>query len=105
VRDRFVSTAGSVCVPGVAADRRCVPGRMRLIDRDHMLVDVVPVRMVQVAVVQIVDVVLVLHGGVTATRSMLVRVGAFVDLVAHTRTLGPHGSASKQLLQTRPLAA
>jgi hypothetical protein len=60
---------------------------MRLIDRDHVLVDVALVRVVQVAVVHVVDVVVVAHGGVAAVRSMLVSVCAFMDRMSHTPTL------------------
>jgi hypothetical protein len=53
---------------------RGTPRGVRRADRDHMLVDVVAVEMVQVSVVQIVDVVTVLDGHVAAARAMLVAV-------------------------------
>jgi len=39
---------------------------------DHVLIDVTFMRVVEVAIVQIVDVVVVTHGGVAASRPMLV---------------------------------
>ena len=50
------------------------PRRVRRADRDHMLVDVVVVEMVQVSIVQIIDVVTVLDGHMAATRAMPVTV-------------------------------
>jgi hypothetical protein len=68
---------------------------MGLIDRDHVLVDVLVVQVVQVAVVQVVDVIIVTHGGVAATRSMLVRMGALMDLVGHALTIRRRASLGK----------
>ena len=47
-------------------------------DLDDMLVDMTFVRMVEVPVVQIVDVAGMTHGGVAASRTMLVRVVAML---------------------------
>ncbi len=58
---------------------RGTPCRVRRTDRDHMLVDVVVVEMVQVSIVQIIDVITVLDGHMAATRGMLVAV-SFVHL-------------------------
>jgi hypothetical protein len=46
------------------------------------------VRVMQVTVVDVIDVVIVTHGSVAATRPVLVRVGALMDLVGHAPTLG-----------------
>jgi hypothetical protein len=40
---------------------------------EHVLIDMIFVRMMQVTVMQIVDVVVMLDGGVAAARSMLMR--------------------------------
>lgn len=87
VRHGLVSAVRSVLVVGVARGGVGVTSGMCLVDRDHVLVDVVVVGVVQVAVVEIVDVIVVMDGGVPATRSVLVRVGAFVYLVSHAATL------------------
>ena len=56
--------------------------RIRFADRDSMLVVVILVGAMQVAVVQVADVIAVLNGGVTATGSVLVVVVS-VLLAAH----------------------
>jgi hypothetical protein len=72
VRDGLVSAAFAVRVRRVATDGIGVAAGVRLIDRDHVLVDVPLVGVVQVAVVQKVDVIVVAHGGVAATVPVLV---------------------------------
>jgi hypothetical protein len=51
VRHGVMSAALAVFVRRVARDRGRVAARMRRIDRDHMLVDMIAVRMMQVAIV------------------------------------------------------
>ena len=72
------------------------PCRVRRTDRDHVLVDVVVVEMMQVSIVQIIDVITVLHGHVAAARSVPVAV-PFVHLavwLSHRASL-----AAQALLQ------
>lgn len=45
VRYRLMSAAVSMCVRWVARDRRCVAARMPLVNRDHVFVNVIAVRM------------------------------------------------------------
>jgi hypothetical protein len=49
---------------------------------DHVLVDMVCVRVMQMPIVQIVDMVAVAHGGMAATRPVLVRVVGVVWFLA-----------------------
>ena len=77
VRNRFVSAAGAVhvtrfvigaAVLGIAAVGVAVG------DLDHVLVNVISMRVVKVPVVQVVDVVAVLDGDMAAPGTMLVGV-------------------------------
>lgn len=70
---RCVSCAGVLGRAGV---------RIRWSHGDDVLVNVLIVRMVQVAVMQVVDVALVNHGGVAASWSMLMIMVLMVGLVA-----------------------
>jgi hypothetical protein len=70
VRDGFVSAARTVLV--AAFDLRRAAGRIRGIDRDHMLVDMIAVHVVQMTIVQIVEMALVADCGMAAIRTMLV---------------------------------
>ena len=74
-------------------------GGVGLIDRYHVFVDMVVVRMVQMSVVQVVDVILVADSRMPATSSMLVGVSAFVDVVGHGHDLTP-GRATPQAVGT-----
>lgn len=87
VRNFLVSATGTVGVLQVTVDRIGVVAWVLLIDRDHVLVDVVFVRVVQMTIMEVVDVIVVLNGRVATTGSVLVRVGAFMDLVGHALDL------------------
>lgn len=87
VRDRLVTARVAVGVCGIAAGDVGVACRVRLIDRDHVLVDMVAVGVVQVTAVEIVDVIVVTNGRVPAIRSVLVWVVALMDVVGHDPTL------------------
>jgi hypothetical protein len=73
VRNRLVTAAVAMAVRRVAVDRVGMTGRMRLIDANGMLVDVVAMRVVHMSVVQVVDVIVVLDRGVPAIGAVLVR--------------------------------
>ena len=76
VLDRFMLAAVLVPVRGivcVACMGRCAGVRIRRRYGHHMLIDVAPVRVVQVAVVQVVRVTFMQHGGMAAIGSVLVR--------------------------------
>lgn len=87
MRYRRMSAAIGMAVRRIALDRGCVATGVSVVDGDHVLVHVILMRVVQMAVVQVVDVIVVPHRGVAALRSVLVGMGAFVNLVCHARTL------------------
>jgi len=62
-----------------AGDRRGMAVRMRSIDRDHVLVHVVAMRVVKMAIVEIVDVIVVPHRNMTTAIPMDMRVLAFMN--------------------------
>ena len=105
VRDRLVSTVGAVHV-GRIVTRALVAGgavrRVRSVDVDLVLVDVILVGVVEVTVVQVVDVVSVLHRGMTAARVVLVVV-VLVLVAAHSilRFTGVFDHALDQLGDVR----
>ena len=87
MRYGFVSAAGAVYMSRFVAVAVMIWGadvRVGGADGDAVLIDVVAVRMVQVAVVQIVNVAVVLDGGVAAVRAVLVFVVGVVRFVAAT---------------------
>jgi hypothetical protein len=75
VRNRLVAAAGTMDMTGVMAAaamvRRAAVGVVAGY-LDHVLVDMILMRMVEVAIVQIVDVAAVAHSGVATTRPVLV---------------------------------
>src|SRR5262245_56750556 len=74
MRDCLVAAIGAVDMAGRMAAApviRGAPVGVVTDDLDDMLIHVVVMRMVQVAIVQIIDVSVVPHGGVAATRSVL----------------------------------
>jgi hypothetical protein len=82
---RLMATAGTVHMVGVMPLALVVRGtavRVGVADLDHMLVDMILVRMMQVSVVQIVDVTLVFDGRVATARAMLV-IMVGMNLAAH----------------------
>jgi hypothetical protein len=83
VRNHFVSAGRTVRMRGIvfaALMSAIAARRIRARDGEHVLIDVPRVKIMQVAVVQIVGVVVVTNGGVTASRGVRVRV-CFVGLV------------------------
>jgi hypothetical protein len=76
MRDSFVAASGSMLV-GLFVATAIVPGRPRCgmtgVDRDHMLIDMRLMQMVQVTVVEVVGVSLMLNRSVPATGTVLVR--------------------------------
>jgi hypothetical protein len=83
-----VAAAVAVCMRRIAGNGGGVAARVCGVGCDHVFIDVVAVRMMQVAVVQVVDVVVVTDRGVSAVGSVLVRMTAVVNVVgAHVPTL------------------
>jgi hypothetical protein len=77
VRNGFVATSGAVFVGllvTAAGVLRGAGGRIRRIYRQRVLFNSVAIRMVQVAVVQIIDVAFVQDRSVAALRAVLMRV-------------------------------
>ena len=74
VRDRFVATAGAVDVSGIVRSAGVLRGAISRVgcrQSNAVLVDVAVMEMVQVTIVQVVDVVVVAHGGMAAARFVL----------------------------------
>jgi hypothetical protein len=80
MRNGLVSAAGAVFV--AAFDLRRATGRIRPANRDHMFVDVVAMRVMQMAVMQVIDMTLVPDGGMAAIGAMLVGVVGVMLLFA-----------------------
>jgi hypothetical protein len=93
----LVAAAGTVHVVRRMPGRRArVAVGVLGVDLDRVLVDVVAVRVMEVAVVQIVDVVGVPHRRVAAAGTVLMRV-LLVDGMAHAATVGSPRRRCKRL--------
>jgi hypothetical protein len=90
VRDTFVTAPRAVRMSRTSHVRRALR-RVCLADRQHMLIDVVDMHVVQVAVMQIVDVSIVAERGMPAIRVVLVMVIGVVQFVAGGHGLLLHG--------------
>ena len=87
MRYGFVAAAGAVYMSRFVAVAVMIWGadvRVGGADGDAVFIDVVAVRMVQVAIVQVIDVAFVFDGGVTAACAVLVFVVGVVRFVAAT---------------------
>lgn len=87
MRYGFVSAAGTVYMTRFVAVAVMIQGadvRVGGADGDAVFIDVIAMRMVQVAIVQVIDVAFVFDGGVTAIRAVLVFVVGVVRFVAAT---------------------
>jgi len=85
VRDRLVAAAEAVDVRGVVARAgRSVTVGIRGADFDDVLIDMTPMRMMQMPVVQIVDMPVVFDGGVAAAGAVFVVVIGMDFAVAHS---------------------
>ena len=86
VRHGFVAAAGPMLVSLVVA-AASVGGRAHArvgpVDRDRVLVDVIAVRMVQMAIVEVVGVAIVLHGPMAAAGAVLVGVVRVARVLGH----------------------
>lgn len=72
MRHRLVPATGTVDM--ATCRRRDAAIRVGDADGDHMFIDMIAVHMVQMAVVQIINMAIMLHGGVAAAGTMLVGV-------------------------------
>ena len=87
MRHRFVSAVWTVHVRAV--DLRRAARGIGSADRDHMLVDVVLVHVVEMAVMKIVDMAVMADRGVPAIGTMLMRVVGMVLLGAGGHMIFP----------------
>ena len=74
VRNRFVAAAGAVDMTRLMAAAAVVGGAPVGVVRghvDHVLVDMIAMRVMQVAIVQIIGVAAVAYGGMAAARAVL----------------------------------
>lgn len=69
---------------------RLAAGRVGVTDGDDVLVDVVAVWVVQVTIVQVIDVIFVPNGRVTAVGAVIVGVGLMILAVRHGSFLRLH---------------
>lgn len=77
MRHRLVPATGTMHMVGLVAGGAMLGRatvRIALRHFDHVLVDMIDVRMMQVSVMQIVHVIAVAHGDVSAARAVLMRV-------------------------------
>lgn len=97
VRDRLVPAALAVHVVGAVTVARVAAragGGMVAVDRDDVFVDVILVGMVEMAVVEVVDVAVVLDGDVAAARAVLVRMTGVDRVIAHVAIFAPRRGSS-----------
>jgi hypothetical protein len=83
MRHRLVPAARPVLMPRLvplAAMLGCAAVGVLVRHLDHVLVDVIVVRMMQVTVVQVVDVILMANGGVTAIGAVAVRMALVMGI-------------------------
>lgn len=85
VGHRFVSAAGTVAMaglmPGAGVIRRAAIG-VAIADLQHVLVNVIAVRMVKVSVVKVINVIAVANGGMSAVGAVHVIVIVVVLVIA-----------------------
>jgi hypothetical protein len=88
VRDCLVAAARSVDMTDTDVIW-CTMRRIGSVDRNHVLVDMISVHVMQVTVVQVVNVAFVSNGRVPAPRAMLMgMIGVF--LFSASRHVSPH---------------
>ncbi|OJU27739.1 MAG: hypothetical protein BGN89_09950 [Alphaproteobacteria bacterium 64-6] len=106
MRHGFVSAAGPMhmirCVPGAAMVRRAPVGIL-VRDFDHVLIDVVAVHVMKMPVVQVVHVIAVVDGGVTALGAVHMRMMGMLGML---RARGGRHELPRRLNKTaqRPVA-
>lgn len=87
VRDRVVPAPLVVSMRGVTRHRVRMTRRVLRIDLDRVLIDMVTVRMVQMTVVDVIDMVPMAYRRMPATRSVLMLVRSLMRVVAHAQRL------------------
>jgi hypothetical protein len=89
VRHGFVATTGAMLVGrivGTTSMGRRARGRVRCANRERVLVDSIDLRVVQMAVVEVVSVPVVLHGSMAAAGAVLVCVIGVSLVIRHERS-------------------
>lgn len=87
VRHGLVPTARAMRMSWIAVCRLGVPARMCSIEPDRVLVDVSFVGVMEMTFVQVVDVVVVSHRGMTAANSVSVRMLALMNGMTHAANI------------------
>ena len=90
VRHRGMAAAIAMDLPGVVAVAVVIGGTARgmlVVDGDRVLVDVVPVGVVQMPVMQVVDMTFVGHRDAPAVRAVLMGVVGMDRVVGHRASL------------------
>jgi hypothetical protein len=90
-----IASVIAALMPGRAAIR------MLLVDREHVLVDVVLMRMVQVTIVQVVHVIAVADGRMATARPVDVRMVPVNRMVARHASQSPGARARPQLIESK----
>ncbi len=81
MRNRLMTAPGPMGMAGfvtIAAELRRAPVRVLGADLNHVLVDAIPILLVQMSVMREVDMVAVLHGEVAALRAVMMGCSASV---------------------------
>ena len=104
VRHGLMSAAFAVGVRFVAVGGADVAPRMRLVDGDHVLVNVIPVRVMEMPVMQVVDVIVVTYRGVAAAGRVLVWVLTLMHFVGHGEDVTTQPPITQATAPSSPVA-
>jgi hypothetical protein len=105
VRHGFVAAAGAMLVGGIVGATsmgRRARRWVRCTNSERVLVDSVALRVVQVAVVEVVGVAVMLHGLVAAAGAVLVRVIRVSLVIGHERSPLSHWCAANGVRRWNP---
>lgn len=92
VRNRFMAATGTMLMPGLVTGAEVIRRTSRRIGvthLDHVLIDVIAVRLMQVAVVQVVDVIAVLDGDMAAAGAVNVGMTLMNSMFVRHRMIAP----------------
>src|SRR5262249_15185456 len=102
VRHRFVSAARPMRMraPGL----RCAQQGIGVADLDNVFVDMIPMHVMQMTIVEVIDVAIMAHGRVSTTRTMLMHVIRMMLLGADGHEFGLAGAFVRLFLRPPDLA-
>lgn len=103
VRYRLVAAAGTVGVTRLVAVAVMIGGaalRVLGVGLKYVLIDVIAVGMVQMALMEIVEVVAVLDGGVTTAGTVHVRMVGMGEVLVH-EPQSPHTPSKRQVAESK----